>query len=241
MGSLSLKDMHEVAAIIESNGTQGLQKASEIAGMDSAFCALIASLRIELGSRTSWPVDPGVELKVNAILMTEFPHMHAALSKGARLFYSDEGYCLDNFSAFAVRWRDLLFPTAEHAYQASKFITNSGSFIMRAEDTEAIAEIIQAAPSAHEARQLGGSFAYSTFVREDWCDAIKLTEMKGILRAKYEQHEYVRRVLARNRGKLLIENSPKDSFWGRGPDWRGLNNLGKLWSEIDSESADIRY
>jgi predicted NAD-dependent protein-ADP-ribosyltransferase YbiA (DUF1768 family) len=34
----------------------------------------------------------------------------------------------------------------------------------------------------------------------------------------------------------LIEDSPVDSFWGRGPDHKGKNHLGKLWMKIQKEN-----
>ena len=37
-------------------------------------------------------------------------------------FYEREFYCFSNFSSFAVRWKGKLWPTSEHAYQASRFM-----------------------------------------------------------------------------------------------------------------------
>ena len=33
----------------------------------------------------------------------------------------------------------------------------------------------------------------------------------------------------------IVEDSPKDNFWGRGPKWKGANHLGKLWMKIRAE------
>ena len=37
-------------------------------------------------------------------------------------FYEREFYCLSNFSSFAVNWKNIMWPTSEHAYQAAHFI-----------------------------------------------------------------------------------------------------------------------
>ena len=31
---------------------------------------------------------------------------------------------------------------------------------------------------------------------------------------------------------MIVEDSPKDDFWGWGPNRNGQNNLGKLWNEV---------
>jgi predicted NAD-dependent protein-ADP-ribosyltransferase YbiA (DUF1768 family) len=59
--------------------------------------------------------------------------------------------------------------------------------------------------------------------------------MRGILRAKAEQHEYVTRKLLATGDRRLVENSWRDDFWGWGPDRNGQNMLGRLWMEIRSE------
>lgn len=59
--------------------------------------------------------------------------------------------------------------------------------------------------------------------------------MEDILRAKHRQHEYVQRTLMKSVGMEIVEDSPFDSFWGRGHDGKGENRLGKLWMKIRDE------
>jgi predicted NAD-dependent protein-ADP-ribosyltransferase YbiA (DUF1768 family) len=61
--------------------------------------------------------------------------------------------------------------------------------------------------------------------------------MLNILRAKAEQHEYVRRKLLATGDRELIEDSWRDDFWGWGANRDGQNMLGKLWMQV---RADIR-
>ena len=137
------------------------------------------------------------------------------------LFYAGEfGYVFSNFSAFAVEWRGRLWPTSEHAYQAAKF------------DDGSIVNAIHRALSAYDALQLAKINA--EHIRADW-DKEKIPVMKKIITAKFEQHPYVQKQLRQSIGREIIENAEKDAFWGRGPDWKGLNHLGKLWMELRSE------
>lgn len=140
---------------------------------------------------------------------------------GKATFYEGKFYALSNFSAFLVRWRGRDWMTAEHAYQAGKF-----------SDRQIILKIFQA-PSAHEAKQIARQNAKSR--RIDWCDVVKLALMEEILRAKRSQHAYVRETLARTGDMEIVEDSPVDSFWGRGSDWKGENHLGKIWMKLRDE------
>jgi ribA/ribD-fused uncharacterized protein len=63
--------------------------------------------------------------------------------------------------------------------------------------------------------------------------------MTVIVRAKHDQHEYIQRKLLETGNAELIENSPTDSFWGRGPDWKGRNELGKIWMRLRQEMHSV--
>lgn len=138
------------------------------------------------------------------------------------LFYMGRYYALDNFSAFAVELGGMLYPTAEHAYQASKFRDG------------VVRGIIQALRSAHEAKKMARRITEESpeYMRCGWGPEAKLEVMENILRAKLHQHPYVQKTLLRTGGMEIVEDSPKDSFWGRGPDWNGENHLGKLWMKL---------
>ncbi len=138
-------------------------------------------------------------------------------------FYEQDFYVLSNFSAFALVWKDERFATSEAAYHWEKF-PGFGY--------EPIRHAIRSAPSAHEALNIAK--AHKTYRRPDW-DDVKVGIMKAILRAKIEQHEYVRRKLLATGTRQLVEDSWRDDFWGWGPNRDGQNMLGKLWMEIRAE------
>ena len=142
-------------------------------------------------------------------------------------FYEQDFYVLSNFSAFNLKWANLTFPTSEHAYHYEKFCF-SGT--MR--ETADLRYSIRTAPSAHEAFKLAESNKARR--RPDW-ENVRVPIMRRILRAKAEQHEYVRRKLLATGDRELIENSWRDTFWGWGPNRDGKNMLGKLWMEVRAE------
>lgn len=136
------------------------------------------------------------------------------------LFYEGQWYIFSNFSSFMVRWRDVDWQTSEHAYQAAKFTD------------PAIIEEIRNARSAYDAMRI--AHAHSDKERSDWNDN-KVPVMEEIVRAKLEQHPYIQRKLLGTGDVEIVENSPVDSFWGRGADWQGENHLGKIWMKLRAE------
>lgn len=140
-------------------------------------------------------------------------------------FYEQDFYVLSNFSAFSLSWSGRRFHTSEHVYHFVKF---AEPFV----DCSAIQRLIYQATSAHEAFKIAE--AYREQRRPGW-DEIKVGVMREILRAKADQHEYVRRKLLATGERELVENSWRDSFWGWGANRDGQNMLGKLWMEIREE------
>lgn len=139
-------------------------------------------------------------------------------------FYEQDFYVLSNFSAFTLYWDDvenMRFDTSEAAYHWEKF---PGHDDIRA--------AIINAPSAHEAFKVAER--NKAHRRPDW-DDVKVDVMRRILRAKVEQHEYVRRKLLATGDRILVEDSWRDNVWGWGPNRDGQNLLGKLWMEVRDE------
>jgi ribA/ribD-fused uncharacterized protein len=136
------------------------------------------------------------------------------------LFYEGKYYMFSNFSAFNVTYNGRVWMTGEHAYQAAKF------------EDEEILELIHRAPSAYEAKQV--CQRYKSKVKPNW-SSVKVSVMEEILRSKVREHPYVQEKLLETGNREIIEDSPTDSFWGRGEDWQGRNELGKAWMKIRAE------
>jgi ribA/ribD-fused uncharacterized protein len=140
------------------------------------------------------------------------------------LFYGGEfGYGFSNFAAFNVRWQGVTWMTSEHAYQASKF------------ETPTHINAIHQATSAHDALKLARVYQERGWVRPTWNDEEKLRVMYEIISLKHDQHPYIQKQLKESIGREIVEDSPKDAFWGRGPDWNGHNHLGRLWMRLRDE------
>ena len=138
-------------------------------------------------------------------------------------FYEQDFYVLSNFSAFSIVLHGRRFATVEHAYHWFKFA---------GKENERMRNCIEHSASAHEAYTLAQEWKDRKC--PEW-DSIKLDVMRGLLRAKVEQHEYVRRKLLQTGDRRLVENSWRDDYWGWGPDRDGANMLGQLWMELRHE------
>ena len=137
-------------------------------------------------------------------------------------FYPREFYPFDNFSSFKVEWNGYLFSSVEEAYQAASFMGSD----------EELVEKIKKSHSADEAQRI--AYANRDKRREDW-DDVKISIMEELLRLKIEQNSYVKKKLLQTGDYMIVEDSPKDDFWGWGPNRNGQNNLGKLWMKLRRE------
>lgn len=146
--------------------------------------------------------------------------MHGADTDKQIFFYEHEFYVFSNFSSFAIEWKNKLYMTSEHVYHSEKF------------EDDGLKEQIRNCRSAHEALKLAE--VNKDKCRNNW-DEIRLQVMKEILRAKVQQHPYVKKKLIESGDKELVEDSWRDSYWGWGPNKDGENHLGKLWMEVRAE------
>jgi len=128
--------------------------------------------------------------------------------------------CLPNFAPTPIEIAGVVWATSEHFYQAQKFTDVSVQ--------DQIATAATAYDAAHRAR------AMADHVRADWHE-IKLAVMLTALRAKANQHADVKKTLIDSGDAALVEQSPKDNFWGNGPDGNGQNYLGRLWMQVREE------
>lgn len=111
--------------------------------------------------------------------------------------------------------------TSEHAYQAARFMHRP-----------ALMEAIWLARSAHDAKKVAR--ANSEFKVPNW-PLVKLGIMEEIVRAKLGQHPYIQRKLLETGYAIMIKNSPKNDFWGIGPDGNGQNHMGRIWMKLRAE------
>lgn len=137
-------------------------------------------------------------------------------------FYPREFYTCDNFSSFQVEYCGMVWPTNEHLYQASHFFDSDPYLV----------EQIRNARSAHDAYKIAKANAH--LAPENW-DDMKVDIMYEFCRLKLEQHSYVRQKLLETGDLEIVEDSPKDDFWGWGQNRDGRNELGKIWMRLREE------
>jgi ribA/ribD-fused uncharacterized protein len=128
---------------------------------------------------------------------------------------------LSNFAAYNVMIDGMVWPTSEHFYQASKFINDPDWM-----------EAIRGMARPYDAWRMGRSPDHPR--RVDW-DNVKDDVMLRAVRSKFSQHDNLRRYLIATGDAILVEHSPRDTYWGDGGDGTGLNRLGEILMRVRSD------
>lgn len=128
-----------------------------------------------------------------------------------------------NFSRHPIELDGQTWPTSEHYFQAMKF------------EDASLRERIRTASGPGEAARMGRRFPG---LRADWEEA-KEAVMMGALRAKFTQHDKLRRLLLGTGDAELVEHTRNDVYWADGGDGSGQNRLGVLLMELRAELKDV--
>jgi len=113
---------------------------------------------------------------------------------------------------------DVEWPTTEHWYQAMKHV-DLGLI-------EKIRKLEKPIASKHLARKMCKKL-------NRWpTDPYKLNSMRMAIKFKFDQHPELKQKLMATWPATIIEDSPKDTFWGVGPDGNGFNWMGVLLMEL---------
>ena len=151
----------------------------------------------------------------------KFLFFHSGGSSTPILFYRrDEPYFeFTNFAEYPIVVDGLQYPTSEHYFQSQKLI-----------GTPFVAHICQL-PTARQAFEFPRQPHVSPWTRRDW-QTVKEDVMYRALVAKFQQHRELQFMLLSTGDRKLVEHSPYDSYWGDGPDGKGLNRLGELLMRV---------
>lgn len=125
---------------------------------------------------------------------------------------------LSNFAPVAVQFRGKEYPTAEHAFQAAKFLDTDPQW----------SEQIRQAETPAKAKSKGKSRSHP--ITAEW-EEIKVDVMSEILYHKLADPA-VESALRATGEQEIVEQSPWDYFWGTGKSGKGKNVLGKLWMSL---------
>lgn len=133
--------------------------------------------------------------------------------------FSGANKFLSNFYYHKFKFEGATYRTAEHAFQAQKTTVRS----------QVVA--IKGANSPAAAKRMGRKCS----MREDW-DLIKVNVMERIVRAKFQDKDMAKLLLATGDAELIEGNTWYDTFWGMsGRPMRGSNHLGKILMKVREE------
>ena len=138
--------------------------------------------------------------------------------------FHGEYFFLDNFYPATVNYRDITFPTSEHAFQAMK------------SHSPRIWEFFGTLNSPGTAKLIGQKL----YLRKDW-EEVKFDYMKDIVTAKFEQHPDLAEKLIATGDAVLVEgNTWGDRTWGI-CNCEGKNWLGKILMDLRCRLKEEGY
>jgi predicted NAD-dependent protein-ADP-ribosyltransferase YbiA (DUF1768 family) len=166
------------------------------------------------------------------------------------LFYGKDNpnFEFSNFYEVEIEFEGHQWKSSEHIYQAQKF-THSPEYmaVIRNVDTAAkVYAIANQKKSQYSSRWYVNKNIYGDMkiddiiniskqngitIRSDW-NSVKDDVMRKVVYAKFSQNLKLRLLLLNTENKILIENSPRDSYWGIGKDRSGKNMLGIILMEV---------
>lgn len=119
--------------------------------------------------------------------------------------------------SYVLHGKNYVFPTSEHAYQASKCVDNN--------DVQTFCDI-----KMHASKSFG--MGRKIKLRPDW-ETSKLSVMEDVVFHKFTQNSLInlKQTLLETNDAYLIEHTPvkgRDKFWADDHNGTGLNNLGKI-------------
>jgi ribA/ribD-fused uncharacterized protein len=121
--------------------------------------------------------------------------------------------CFSNFARYPVKIDGLVWPSTEHYCQAQKFKDPGRR------------EAIRKAKTPAEAARMGRNRRWR--IRPDW-DRLRWQVMRKAVKAKFDQHPELAKILVETRQDTIVERNPRDAYWGDGGDGRGQNGLGQI-------------
>ena len=123
--------------------------------------------------------------------------------------------CFSNFSRHGFELDGCWWATSEHYFQAQKFVETNRPWFDK----------IREVKTPKDAAKMGRSREHP--IRSDW-EQVKDEIMKRGVLQKFETHADIREILLATGDELIVENAPRDYYWGCGKDGSGKNKLGEI-------------
>jgi|UniRef100_A0A6C0BIS6 hypothetical protein len=168
------------------------------------------------------------------------------------LFYNknEPYYEFTNFYPAPFELDEQTWPTSEHYFQTQKYYNprspRSMEYMKIVQQADTPSKIFRLAnhqiSTGHENWVVNKTTLpipmnqviaqYSDIrIRSDW-EQVKRNVMYRALVAKFTQNPALQRLLISTGNAQLVENSPRDSYWGIGANGQGLNWLGRLLMDL---------
>jgi len=129
--------------------------------------------------------------------------------------FTDQFRFLSNFWYCDIRYEGIIYPSVEHAFQASK------TLVQRERMNIALLK------TAGQAKRAGKKLR----LRPDW-EFVKLDIMQKLVTTKFKVHENLRhRLITTHDAELIESNTWNDTFWGM-CNGVGENHLGKILMKV---------
>lgn len=128
--------------------------------------------------------------------------------------FRGEYFFLSNFYESKVSYKDVIFPTAEHAFQAMK-VNNSRVW-----------KVFATLDSPSDAKILGRVVT----LRKNW-EQLKDQVMYEVVYAKFQKKSLAKKLLSTGNDKLIEGNTWRDVEWGV-CNGKGENKLGKILMSV---------
>lgn len=125
--------------------------------------------------------------------------------------------CFSNFSQHGFELDGAYYKTSEHYFQAMKF-----------KDSPKDMDDVRRASTPKQAATIGRDRKRP--LRRDW-ESVKDDVMRRAILRKFELHADIREILLATGDEEIVENAPRDYYWGSGADGTGKNMLGKILME----------
>ncbi|MEW4923107.1 NADAR family protein [Algibacter sp. 2305UL17-15] len=125
----------------------------------------------------------------------------------------DEYGEFSNFSKHPIMLKGYIWKTVEHYFQSEKF----DDYLVK----DKIRDLKSPMEAAIEGRNKNNS------LKTNW-ESLKEDVMFEALKAKFTQHNSLKKLLLSTEDSIIVEHTVNDSYWGNGGDGSGLNRLGEL-------------
>jgi ribA/ribD-fused uncharacterized protein len=146
---------------------------------------------------------------------------------------------LSNFREAPITLDGLTWRSTEYYYQAQK--SRFSDYRQAIREAKSPGHAKRPATDPRLSKKIGKQswfYGRENAIRADW-QSVKLSIMESAVRAKFNQHADLKRMLLETLDAEIIEDSGFDSFWGIGKDGQGTNRMGTVLVAVRTELRNI--